>query len=306
MHKWREMVQAMINWIEVNIDEKSPLMKLSEAIGYSPYYCSSQFHRITGLTIRDYITARRVSLAAIELRDTNERIIDIAMKYGFSSQEAFTRAFVKKFGITPNKYRIDPKPIPLFLISEVYKPIHYNVINKINRYKENILEIRIENISKHKFIGVWDKDSIDYIDFFMKEKHCCDEICGNIESMSNHTLKNQLTHTAGWFREGEVLGYFYGIPVPYDYEGDIPKDMQCKVVGQSDYIVFYHPPFNYIKENSQVVERVDSIAWTFNPHILGYEWDEEQLIYQRHYPEGYGYAVLRPVKKKVIDWDKNV
>ena len=76
----------MLDWIEENIGEKPTLTKMSEQIGYSPYYCSVQFHKICGMTIKRYISGRRLALAALELRDTKERIIDIAFKYGFSSR----------------------------------------------------------------------------------------------------------------------------------------------------------------------------------------------------------------------------
>ncbi len=300
MYEWNEIVQKMITWVEENIEEKSPLLNLSKGIGYSPYYCSNQFHSITGMTLRDYITGRRASRAAIDIRDTDERIIDIAIKYGFSSQEAFTRAFVKAFGIAPKKYRVLQKPIPLAMIQEVFSPYHYSIKenSKINKKEIKILEIKIEVVPAHKFIGVWDINSIHYYDFFMTGGHSCDDICGTIESMSPFTLKDQLTQMAGWFYEGKEKGYFYGIPVSHDYDGEIPKGMECKEIPCAEYIVFYHPPFNYLKDNGSVMKKVESIAWAFDPHSIGYIWDESnRQIYQRHFPEFYGYAILRPVKK---------
>lgn len=50
--------------------------------------------------------------------------------------------------------------------------------------------------------------------------------------------------------------------------------------------------------NGEVMSRVEQAAWSFDPASMGYEWDEDtKQDYQRHFPEGYGYAVLRPVKK---------
>lgn len=299
MYEWNEIVQKMIGWVEENIEDRSPLLNLSKQIGYSPYYCSNQFHSITGMTLRDYIAGRRVSRAAIDLRDTDERILDIAIKYGFSSQEAFTRAFVKAFGITPKKYRISRNPIPLTIVQEVFSPYHYSIKenNEANRKEIKIVEIKIEVIPEHNFIGVWDVNSKNYYDFFMTGRHNCDDICGTIESMSPFTLKNQLTQMAGWFYKGKQRGYFYGIPVSHDYGGEIPKGMECKEIPYTEYMVFYHPPFDYLKDNDVVMKNVESIAWNFDPCPTGYIWDEDKQIYQRHYPELYGYAILRPVKK---------
>lgn len=45
---------------------------------------------------------------------------------------------------------------------------------------------------------------------------------------------------------------------------------------------------------------VEEVAWNYDPAVMGYMWDEEEKQdYQRHFPEGYGYAVLRPVRKLV-------
>lgn len=60
----------------------------------------------------------------------------------------------------------------------------------------------------------------------------------------------------------------------------------------------FHPPFDYLKDNGQVMRTVEQVAWNYDPKVMGYAWDEEtKQDYQRHFPEGYGYAVLRPVRK---------
>jgi len=46
------------------------------------------------------------------------------------------------------------------------------------------------------------------------------------------------------------------------------------------------------------MKAVEDTAWNYDPKAKGYAWDEEtKQDYQRHFPEGYGYAVLRPVRK---------
>ncbi|WP_434297766.1 helix-turn-helix transcriptional regulator [Clostridium sporogenes] len=98
-------IENMVNWIEDNIMRNPTLTEMSSYVGYSPFYCSSKFHENVGVTFKQYISKRRLSLAAIKVKDTKVRFLDIALKYGFSSQEAFTRAFVSNYGCTPNEYR---------------------------------------------------------------------------------------------------------------------------------------------------------------------------------------------------------
>ncbi len=93
-NEWRYSIQAMIDWIDQNIENQPTLSNMSQEIGYSPYYCSNLFHKIVGITIKKYLSGRKLTFVATALRDTNIRILDIAVKYGFSSQEALTRAFV--------------------------------------------------------------------------------------------------------------------------------------------------------------------------------------------------------------------
>ncbi|KWX74776.1 AraC family transcriptional regulator [Paenibacillus jilunlii] len=299
MYEWNEMVQLMVDWVDRDLTTVPSLLKMSEQLGYSPYYCTKQFHSLTGMTLRDYIWQRRISRAALELRDTDARILDIAVKFGFSSQEAFSRAFVKAFKITPYAYRKAPRPIPLAIRPEVFSPYHY-LIKERDKMKQVHLqeaEIKIEHIPAHKFIGIWDAE-VDNYGQFWNHGHDCDEVSGTLESMSHHTLPGQIGQTAGWFYQNGRKGYLYGIPVAADYNGEIPEGMEVRDIPESEYLVFFHPPFDYLKDNGRVMRTVEQVAWNYNPESMGYQWDEDtKQDYQRHFPEGYGYAVLRPVKK---------
>lgn len=88
MYEWHEAIQKMIYWIEDHLEENPTLLEMSQQIGYSPYYCSVKFHEIVGMTLKSYIAGRRLARATLEIRDSRQRIMDIALKYGYSSQEA--------------------------------------------------------------------------------------------------------------------------------------------------------------------------------------------------------------------------
>lgn len=105
-----DLIQHMIDWIEEHLFEDFSLLRLSEKMGYSPYYCSFKFRHSTGVSIKSYRTLRRLFLSSISLADTNQRIIEIAIQHGYSSQEAFSRAFKDVFGVTPMAFRKHRKP----------------------------------------------------------------------------------------------------------------------------------------------------------------------------------------------------
>lgn len=98
-------IENMVEWVELNLEDNPSLDAMSSHVGYSSFYCSSKFHETVGLPFKSYVQKRKLSSATKDLMDSKDRIIDIAFKYGFSSHEAFTRAFSREHGVSPSKYR---------------------------------------------------------------------------------------------------------------------------------------------------------------------------------------------------------
>jgi AraC-like DNA-binding protein len=113
-------IENMIDWVEINLIDDPSLDKMSDYVGYSSFYCSTKFHEVVGVSFKEYIMRRKLTLAAIDLKETSCRIIDIAVKYGFSSNEAFTRAFYKKIGYTPSQFRKASPQLLMYEKSEVF------------------------------------------------------------------------------------------------------------------------------------------------------------------------------------------
>lgn len=303
MYEWNEAIQKMIYWLEDKLPDNPSLLDMSKQIGYSPYYCSTKFHEIVGMTIKSYIAGRRLAKATLEIRDSKERILDIAIKNGYSSQEALTRAFVNAYGCTPAVYRRKPIPIALSNIQVVLLPEFYNKGEKtMNKTCLKNAEVRMEYLPAHKYIGIWSDKANGYGDFWSENN--CDEVCGIIESMRHLSDPVIGCHMAGWHYVNGALKYFYGFGVSHDYDGDIPQGFTIKEFPASYYLVFFHPAFDYLKDNGEVMEHVENLAWNYDIEVENfnnqkYLWNEEVCQdYQRHYPEVLGYEVLRPVKKK--------
>lgn len=87
-------IKTMVDWIGDNITHDPTLIQMAEFVGYSPFYCSAKFHEIMGMTFKQYISKQKLEYAKCEVANTEKRLIDIAIKYGFKSHEAFTRAFI--------------------------------------------------------------------------------------------------------------------------------------------------------------------------------------------------------------------
>jgi two-component system, response regulator YesN len=78
---------------------------LSEHLGLSASYVSSIFKEVTGLNFADYVNSRRIEQAKDLLRLSDESIVEIADKVGFSNSNTFIRVFKRHEGITPGQYR---------------------------------------------------------------------------------------------------------------------------------------------------------------------------------------------------------
>ena len=109
-----EHVQLMINWIETRLKHIFSLDELANYMGYSPYYCSFKFHQATGVSIRRYILLRRLFLSTQDLAE-GKKIMDIALDYNYSSQEAYSRAFKAMFGVSPKQFMQQQLPVQSFM-----------------------------------------------------------------------------------------------------------------------------------------------------------------------------------------------
>jgi len=102
---YEKVIQKAIAYMESHLAEEITIEELSKHAGYSPFHFHRVFQSITGMSIASYVKKRRMAYAASDLANTNQRILDIALHYRFSSQEAFTRAFQRLYQMSPAKYR---------------------------------------------------------------------------------------------------------------------------------------------------------------------------------------------------------
>ncbi len=94
-----------LNYIEENLDNEINLKEVARLALCSEYHFQRMFSFLSGISLSEYIRRRRLTVAAFELNNSNIRIIDLAVKYGYSSPDSFTRAFQGLHGITPSEAR---------------------------------------------------------------------------------------------------------------------------------------------------------------------------------------------------------
>lgn len=320
MCEWHKRIQILIEEIDKciksNYDETLSLKFLSGKSGYSEFYISRKFREISGMKFRDYLRCRRLAFALKEIRDTENGILDIAIKYGFSSHEAFTHAFKKAYGITPNEYRQNPKPVVLRTIIKPFDCYLLGIGDGGMEKTEMDVKTYFVTIPEHKFLHIKNYESIGYWDFWQKQSlilgQDCETICGLLDS-----IKGKLDDSGG-SGSGQIMAFMnepdgricnwgiplaecYGVRLPYDYSGEVPPQMLLADVPESEYIVFEHGPFDLEKESRSVEEKIEAAMKSFDYESAGYCLDtiHGRVFYFYHDPERF-WKYVRPVKKAEV------
>lgn len=104
MNSWQE-IQKTIEYIEEHFDEEIDIDKLAAIAHLSKYYYQRLFYRLTNKTVKEYVKLRRLAKASKLLKKTDLRILDIAVKCGFSNHGNFSKVFKEVYHISPDIYR---------------------------------------------------------------------------------------------------------------------------------------------------------------------------------------------------------
>ena len=100
-----EAVLEAKSFINTHLSEPISLTDVASAVNLSPNYLHTVFKRSVGMTPRDYLTEKRLSLAAELLCTTSLPISEIAERCGFCNQQYLSGMFSKRFSLTPSAYR---------------------------------------------------------------------------------------------------------------------------------------------------------------------------------------------------------
>ncbi|MGM0885848.1 MAG: AraC family transcriptional regulator [Bacillota bacterium] len=98
-------MNGAIKFIEENLTNEIDFKEVARLAYCSEYHFKRMFSFLAGISLSEYIRRRRLTLAAFELKNSNIKVIDIAIKYGYSSPDSFARAFQHLHGITPSEAR---------------------------------------------------------------------------------------------------------------------------------------------------------------------------------------------------------
>ncbi|EJS73562.1 AraC family transcriptional regulator [Bacillus cereus] len=137
-------MNAAMHYIEDNLTDEIDFKEVARLALCSEYHFKRMFSFLAGISLSDYIRCRRLTLAAFELKNSNVKVIDVAIKYGYNSPDSFSRAFQNLHGITPSEARNSNHSL------KAYSPMTF----QLSIQGGNEMNYRIEKKEPFRIIGI--------------------------------------------------------------------------------------------------------------------------------------------------------
>lgn len=178
-----------IDYLETVLDDEIDEKKVTQLSGYSYSMFSRLFSILTETTLSEYLRSRRLTEAAVILRNKDEKIIDVAFKFGYESSDSFGTAFKNFHGFTPSEVR-NGKPFKLVSRVQLVLSVRGGRSMNITIQKKQaftVAGVNEQSINSSLCPSVWDK---------LYEKYSHDELAslGNGQSVGVcHDVENSST-----------------------------------------------------------------------------------------------------------------
>ncbi len=284
--EWLKRLNLAIGYLEENLAEEIHYEEAAKLACCSTFHFQRMFSYLAEVPLSEYIRRRRMTVAAFELMNTDEKVIDIAMKYGYDSPTAFNRAFQSIHGVSPSEAR--KKSVSL----KAYPRISFQISIK----GEKEMNYKIEKKDAFRIVGVKERFSMNVEEGFAKvplfwkrtiEAGLIPELCKLIDKEPAALLGI----SSGM--DGKEFDYF--IAAVSDKE--IPQGMEESVIPAADWAIF-----ECVGPMPEAIQNLQKRIMTEWLPASGYEYADAPDI--EVYPEGdqgaddYRCEVWLPVRKK--------
>lgn len=230
---WLDRMNSAMDYIETNLADNISYDEIAQRACCSTYHFQRMFPFITGVSLSGYIRRRRLTLAAFELQSTDVKVIDVAIKYGYDSPEAFARAFKNLHGIMPISAR--DKGVSL----KAYPRMSFSISIK----GDTEMNYRIEQRGSFEMFGVYGLINSDRKIAFSEvpefRKQCDDD--GSVDLMNEllGRFPDTILHAALYDDTGESFKYMICYNLPKGLE--IPERFTKLSVPASTWAIFPEP-----------------------------------------------------------------
>jgi len=129
-------LNSALEYIEENLNGEICFAEAARLALCSEYHFRRLFSSLAGVSLSEYVRRRRLTLAAFELSNSELKVIDVALKYGYDSPDSFARAFQSLHGVTPSEARAQGQVLMTYprisfqLTVKGGTAMNYRIVNK--------------------------------------------------------------------------------------------------------------------------------------------------------------------------------
>lgn len=210
-----------MDYLKQQLTEEVDMKKFQQLSGYSYPLFSRLFSILADMTLAEYLRNRRLSEAVMDLREGSEKVVDIALKYGYDSADAFSVAFKKFNGATPSEVR-NGKPYRVFPKLQLSLKITggKNMDIKIQKKPAfSVAGVRLEAIDNSKCPSAWE---------YLYAHHSFE----NLESLGS----GQYFGVCSDIKEGEIINYMAAYDVTDKTKAE-ELDLSIKDIPAAEYAI---------------------------------------------------------------------
>lgn len=106
-------IERVLSHVEAQLTAPLSLAELAEVAAYSPFHFHRVFGALAGVPLMTYVRHRKLDESLVDLLNGEGSVLDLALRYGFGFEQSYTRAFTRRFGTTPARWRRKPKAIQI-------------------------------------------------------------------------------------------------------------------------------------------------------------------------------------------------
>ncbi len=282
--EWIERLNNAISYIEEQLTTEIDYERLGQIACCSSYHFQRMFTYMAGITLSEYVRRRKMSLAAVDLKSADAKVIDVALKYGYNSPTAFNRAFQSVQGITPSAVKNEGISI------KSYPPLTFKITVK----GVGEMNYRIEEKSAFRIVGIsapLDKDIEKNFEVVPKmwQQVAINGTIPKLVNMMNTDIKGVLGVCA--CGSEEIWRYYIAVA------SDVPIDGEFE-----EYTVpaFTWAIFSGLGECPQAIQELEQRIVTEWLPTSGYEYADglDVELYINPDPQDSKFEVWIPVVKK--------
>jgi len=255
---WIESIQKAINYIEEHLLDDITMEQIAREVNSSVFHFQRTFSILTDMSIADYIRRRRLTLAAQELINTEQKVIDLAYKYGYDSPEAFTKAFRKQHQLTPSEARKKQGQLQSYnrLVIQVSlkgaEPMKYKIVEKE----------KFQVVGVKRTYNSQNGENLQGIPYFWNEMNS-KNFDNQLIQLNNGSIKGVLGVCVPNTSQGENGFIDYWIAT--DHVGEVGENLLAMEVPASKWVIFeVHGPMPDAMQNT--LKQIYSEWFPSNPY----------------------------------------